>query len=98
MQASFRHSRRDTPVGTPVARVRACVRACVRAAPQAQQAHLQAVFNEFDLDGSGQLDRRELARLVKRLMPELTDSRRGPAWNERRACATRLVFHHSVRL
>lgn len=41
---------------------------------QAESAKLQQVFNEFDLDGSGQLDRREMARLINRLMPDL-DSR-----------------------
>ena len=36
-----------------------------------QKSRLQDVFNEFDLDGSGELDRRELARMIQRLMPEL---------------------------
>jgi Ca2+-binding EF-hand superfamily protein len=41
---------------------------------KAENSKLQQVFNEFDLDGSGQLDRREMARMITRLMPEL-DSR-----------------------
>ncbi len=43
-----------------------CVCVCV---------YTQRVFKEFDLDGSGLLDRREMARFIKKLMPELTDSR-----------------------
>ena len=44
------------------------------------------VFNEFDLDGSGQLDRREMARLVNRLMPDLDSrwaARGGRVWGQR---------------
>ncbi|EFJ46513.1 hypothetical protein VOLCADRAFT_118102 [Volvox carteri f. nagariensis] len=37
-------------------------------------ARLQEVFTQFDLDNSGQLDRRELARLLQTLMPDLSMS------------------------
>ncbi|GIL57334.1 hypothetical protein Vafri_12599 [Volvox africanus] len=37
-------------------------------------ARLQAVFAQFDLDNSGQLDRRELARMLQTLMPDLKPS------------------------
>ncbi|GLI67567.1 hypothetical protein VaNZ11_011794 [Volvox africanus] len=37
-------------------------------------ARLQAVFAQFDLDNSGQLDRRELARMLQTLMPDLNPS------------------------
>lgn len=40
-------------------------------APQAESSKLEQVFKEFDLDGSGQLDRREMQRLIARLMPDL---------------------------
>ncbi|KAG1672779.1 hypothetical protein FOA52_002767 [Chlamydomonas sp. UWO 241] len=33
---------------------------------------LSEAFNEFDLDGSGFLDRRELARMIEKLMPDAT--------------------------
>lgn len=38
---------------------------------QAKAVKLQELFQEFDLDGSGQLDRREMARLIQKLMPDL---------------------------
>ena len=34
-------------------------------------AKLKDVFEQFDLDNSGQLDRRELQRLLQTLMPDL---------------------------
>eukprot|EP00798_Chlamydomonas_sp_ICE-L_P022119 gene22119-29179_t len=37
---------------------------------QTQGERLQEVFNEFDLDRSGQLDRRELGRMIQKLMPD----------------------------
>ncbi|KXZ46909.1 hypothetical protein GPECTOR_39g403 [Gonium pectorale] len=37
-------------------------------------ARLQEVFAQFDTDNSGQLDRRELSRLLQTLMPDLTQS------------------------
>ena len=35
---------------------------------------LQEVFAQFDVDNSGQLDRRELARLLQTLMPDLNQT------------------------
>ena len=35
-----------------------------------EQMRFREVFNHFDTDGSGRLDRRELADLVRRLVPE----------------------------
>ena len=37
---------------------------------QSQGERLREVFNEFDMDNSGFLDRRELARLIQKLMPD----------------------------
>ena len=37
---------------------------------QSQGERLREVFNEFDTDNSGFLDRRELARLIQKLMPD----------------------------
>lgn len=37
---------------------------------KANRSGLEAVFQEFDADRSGALDRKELGRLVSRLMPE----------------------------
>ncbi|KAG2431181.1 hypothetical protein HXX76_009709 [Chlamydomonas incerta] len=37
-------------------------------------ARLQEVFAQFDVDNSGQLDRRELARLLQTLMPDLNQT------------------------
>jgi Ca2+-binding EF-hand superfamily protein len=39
--------------------------------PQKQQHKIVEVFKEFDLDGNGVLNKREIQRLIERLMPEL---------------------------
>ena len=37
---------------------------------QSQGERLRETFNEFDIDNSGFLDRRELSRLIQKLMPD----------------------------
>ncbi len=40
-------------------------------AAQANKEKLEAIFAEFDVDRSGQLDRREVARMIQKLMPDM---------------------------